>query len=75
VYDLAAVICHSGGLVGGHYTTYAQNPLTHRLAGSAVCAPLMCVCRWYLYDDINVEAVDAEEVMQAQAYMLFYRFG
>ena len=43
IYDLYAVSNHSGGLNGGHYTAYAQNPINKK---------------WYEFDDSHVTALD-----------------
>jgi ubiquitin carboxyl-terminal hydrolase 4/11/15 len=59
VYDLYAVSNHFGGLGGGHYTAFAQNP------NSKV---------WYDFNDSRVEKVtEVSAVKSAAAYVLFYR--
>jgi len=55
-YSLYAVIVHSGVLHGGHYTCYVK-----RSDGE-----------WYFCDDASIRRVEIDEVLQAQAYMLFY---
>lgn len=57
LYDLYAVICHSGGLHGGHYYAYAKHP------GANV---------WFEFNDSYVAQVDEETVANAEAYVLFY---
>lgn len=58
VYDLVAVICHHGTAGGGHYTAYCQNVLTEQ---------------WYEFDDQYVTEVDVSQVINCEAYVLFYR--
>ena len=59
IYDLIAVDNHYGGLGGGHYTAYAKNSITGN---------------WYDYNDSHVSQVkDPEQVVQKNAYLLFYR--
>ncbi|XP_060586929.1 ubiquitin carboxyl-terminal hydrolase 20-like [Ruditapes philippinarum] len=58
VYDLVAVICHHGTAGGGHYTAYCQNVLTEH---------------WYEFDDQYVTEVDVNQVINCEAYVLFYR--
>ena len=57
-YDLVGVICHHGTAGGGHYTAYALNNIDQE---------------WYEYDDSYVSKVEAATVMNAEAYVLFYR--
>ncbi|KAL3870503.1 hypothetical protein ACJMK2_038558, partial [Sinanodonta woodiana] len=72
-YDLIAVICHHGTAGGGsqvssdhisvtnicgHYTAYCQNHLTEQ---------------WYEFDDQYVTEVDVSQVLNCEAYVLFYR--
>ncbi|ESK97845.1 ubiquitin carboxyl-terminal hydrolase [Moniliophthora roreri MCA 2997] len=58
VYDLFAVDEHIGGLGGGHYRAYAQNHLNDK---------------WYHFDDSYVSLAKADEAVNANAYLLFYR--
>lgn len=61
IYDLYAVICHFGGMNGGHYVAYTKNPINKQ---------------WYLFDDDNVLHIEDEklheELVSQKAYMLFY---
>ncbi|CAG0897077.1 unnamed protein product [Darwinula stevensoni] len=57
-YDLFAVICHHGGVGGGHYTAYCLNPLNNQ---------------WYEYDDQCVTRVSPDVVRKCEAYVLFYK--
>ncbi|KAI1326360.1 ubiquitin carboxyl-terminal hydrolase-like protein [Xylariaceae sp. FL0255] len=58
VYDLIGVDCHFGGLGGGHYTAYARNFIDGQ---------------WYSYNDSSVTKTSPDRVVDASAYMLFYR--
>ncbi|KAG8697366.1 CSN-associated deubiquitinating enzyme Ubp12, partial [Ceratobasidium sp. 395] len=58
VYDLFAVDEHMGGLGGGHYRAYAKNPSDGE---------------WYHFDDSYVTKSSAEDSVNANAYLLFYR--
>ena len=57
-YDLVGVICHHGTAGGGHYTSYALNNQDQE---------------WYEYDDSSVSKVEPSTVLNAEAYVLFYR--
>lgn len=57
LYDLYAVICHSGSLHGGHYYAYAKHVGTGQ---------------WYEFNDSSVVLVNEETVASAEAYVLFY---
>ncbi|QRW26646.1 ubiquitin carboxyl-terminal hydrolase [Rhizoctonia solani] len=58
VYDLFAVDEHMGGLGGGHYRAYAKN---------------LSDGEWYHFDDSYVSKSSAEDSVNANAYLLFYR--
>ncbi|ETO13550.1 ubiquitin specific peptidase 4 (proto-oncogene), partial [Reticulomyxa filosa] len=68
IYDLYAVsvknffffglVCHSGGLGGGHYTAYALNSKTDR---------------WYYFNDSTVKPAKISEIVDSSAYVLFYK--
>ncbi|KAF9645869.1 UCH-domain-containing protein [Thelephora ganbajun] len=58
VYDLYAVDEHLGGLGGGHYRAYASNHITEK---------------WYHFDDSFVTESTAEQAVNSNAYLLFYR--
>jgi ubiquitin C-terminal hydrolase len=57
-YELYATIKHSGGIGSGHYYSYTKNPINGL---------------WYIYDDGDVYNVDDDEVLDCNAYVLFYR--
>ncbi|XP_048773009.1 ubiquitin carboxyl-terminal hydrolase 20-like isoform X2 [Ostrea edulis] len=58
MYDLHAVICHHGTAGGGHYTAYCLNYINDQ---------------WYEFDDQYVTEVDVGQVINCEAYVLFYR--
>ncbi|CEL62916.1 ubiquitin carboxyl-terminal hydrolase 4/11/15 [Rhizoctonia solani AG-1 IB] len=58
VYDLFAVDEHMGGLGGGHYRAYAKN---------------LSDGEWYHFDDSYVTKSSAEDSINTNAYLLFYR--
>ncbi|KAJ8300272.1 hypothetical protein KUTeg_021791 [Tegillarca granosa] len=58
LYDLVAVICHHGTAGGGHYTAYCLNAINDL---------------WYEFDDQYVTEVDIGQVINCEAYVLFYK--
>jgi ubiquitin carboxyl-terminal hydrolase 8 len=57
-YELYGVCNHSGGVMGGHYTSYVKNANG----------------KWYHFNDTNVSEVGSpESIITVQAYVLFYR--
>jgi ubiquitin carboxyl-terminal hydrolase 8 len=57
-YDLYGVCNHSGGVMGGHYTSYVKNANG----------------KWYHYNDTSVSEVGiSESIVSPKAYVLFYR--
>ena len=58
IYDCFAVSNHYGNMGFGHYTAYAQNPVTNS---------------WYEFDDSRVSKMDGKDVATPGAYNLFYR--
>ena len=57
-YELYAVCNHSGGVMGGHYTSYVKNANG----------------KWYHYNDTSVSEVGINEsIISPKAYVLFYR--
>jgi ubiquitin C-terminal hydrolase len=63
VYDLVAVICHSGTYSQGHYYTFVRDPSHEESLTN----------HWFKLDDAHVTRVSAKQVQSSQAYMLFYR--
>lgn len=57
-YELYGVCNHSGGVMGGHYTSYVKNANG----------------KWYFFNDTSVtEVASLNDVVTAKAYVLFYR--
>lgn len=62
MYDLYAVVNHSGSVEGGHYTCFCLNTEDGK--------------RWLYYDDNRVFEVTGEiesEIITSKAYILFYK--
>lgn len=58
IYDLKAMIAHSGSLSRGHYTATVQDPATSQ---------------WFLCDDETITAVPSISALdERNAYLLFY---
>ena len=58
IYDLYGVCNHSGGVLGGHYTSYIKNANG----------------KWYHFNDTIVNEVALiDTIISPKAYMLFYR--
>jgi ubiquitin C-terminal hydrolase len=58
VYELYGVCNHSGGALGGHYTSYVKNSNG----------------KWYHFNDTNVSEVTIiDSIISPKAYCLFYR--
>lgn len=56
-YDLLGIVNHRGSFNGGHYVAYCRNFETGN---------------WLEFDDSRVRNVHEEDVMNVQAYLLFY---
>ena len=58
VYDLYGVCNHSGGVLGGHYTSFVKNANG----------------KWYHFNDTSVNEISVEtEIITPKAYCFFYR--
>ncbi|KJE88370.1 hypothetical protein CAOG_000031 [Capsaspora owczarzaki ATCC 30864] len=57
LYTLNAVVSHRGGVNSGHYVAYAQHPQSGR---------------WFEYDDSDTTEVSVQDVLDQEAYILFY---
>ena len=58
IYELYGVCNHSGGVLGGHYTSYVKNANQ----------------KWYHFNDTSVtEVLLTENIISPKAYVLFYR--
>ena len=56
VYDLFAIINHSGNCYGGHYTAFIKNANN----------------KWYHYNDTSVKEIDKSQIITTKAYCYFY---
>jgi len=59
-YRLVAVVEHIGGVYSGHYVTYRHLPGAKH-------------SQWVYTSDTSVYNATVQEVLRANAYMLFYR--
>jgi ubiquitin C-terminal hydrolase len=59
-FFLSGIVVHQGSLEWGHYIAYVR----------ASCSPQEH--RWYCCSDEYVTLVDEEQVLQSEAYILFY---
>lgn len=58
VYELYGVCNHSGGVLGGHYTSFVKNANG----------------KWYHFNDTNISEIDNNNnIVTSKAYVLFYR--
>eukprot|EP01112_Ceratiomyxa_fruticulosa_P022691 TRINITY_DN839_c0_g1_i26.p1 TRINITY_DN839_c0_g1~~TRINITY_DN839_c0_g1_i26.p1 ORF type:complete len:831 (-),score=158.18 TRINITY_DN839_c0_g1_i26:70-2562(-) len=57
LYDLIGIISHSGVLGGGHYVSYAKHKRTKK---------------WHNFNDNYVSEIPEQEILNVQAYVLFY---
>jgi ubiquitin C-terminal hydrolase len=57
VYDLYGICNHSGGVQGGHYTSFIKNANG----------------KWYHFNDTNVTEIEENKLISPKAYCLFYR--
>ena len=56
IYDLFAIINHSGNCYGGHYTVFIKNSNN----------------KWYHYNDTSVTEVKENKIITSKAYCFFY---
>jgi len=61
LFNLRAVIVHSGGIHSGHYITYRRGPFGSKYEK-----------KWFYTSDALVKQVSYDEVSRSCAYMLFY---
>lgn len=57
IYDLYGVCNHSGGSMGGHYTSYIKNANN----------------KWYEFNDTIVNKIDESNIITEKSYCFFYR--
>lgn len=58
-YELYGVVSHSGSIRGGHYVSYIARTIKSRK-------------QWFYISDAHVSEVQENDVLRAEAYMLFY---
>lgn len=63
-YKLTAVVEHIGDMFSGHFVTYRRSPYVR--AGERFSN------KWLYTSDMAVREVSVDEVLKAEAYMLFY---
>jgi ubiquitin C-terminal hydrolase len=64
LYDLVSVVVHHGSAQGGHYTAYRR--VSRDSSGRS---------DWVHVSDEKVHAVSESDVLQSQAYMLYYELS
>lgn len=70
LYQLVSVVEHFGRAGGGHYTVYrCVRPESSDVSGDCINQNSM---RWFGVSDSHVDAVSVEEVLSAEASLLFY---
>lgn len=69
-YTLMAVVQHLGGAGSGHYVTLRRAPRHYR--GDDAAADSGSPCSWIKVSDDVVRPASLAEVLDSQAYMLFY---
>jgi ubiquitin C-terminal hydrolase len=57
IYELFGICNHSGGSLGGHYTSYVKNANQ----------------KWYNYNDTSVTEISDDSLISAKAYSYTYR--
>jgi ubiquitin C-terminal hydrolase len=57
IYELFGICNHSGGSLGGHYTSYVKNANQ----------------KWYCYNDTSVTEINETSLISAKAYCYCYR--
>ena len=67
MYRLVGVVEHSGTMRGGHYVAYFKGAMSRgkieKEGGRST---------WYYASDAHVHEVSLTEVLQSEAYILFY---
>jgi ubiquitin carboxyl-terminal hydrolase 8 len=56
-YELYGICNHTGGVLGGHYTSYVKNANG----------------KWYHFNDTSVTEINRDAIVSPKAYCLFYR--
>jgi ubiquitin carboxyl-terminal hydrolase 22/27/51 len=78
VYDLSSAVVHKGKLDAGHYYVYCRQG-NEVCFLSPTCVPatfkswaVANMIKWILFNDDQVTPVTEAEVLNADAYLLFY---
>ncbi|KAK8960348.1 Ubiquitin carboxyl-terminal hydrolase 2 [Platanthera guangdongensis] len=66
-YHLIGVVEHSGSMGGGHYVAYVRGNGSRTSTGSSSTG-----ATWFYASDAYVREVSLAEVLQSEAYILFY---
>ncbi|KAK9664553.1 hypothetical protein RND81_14G051000 [Saponaria officinalis] len=70
IYRLVGVVEHSGSMTGGHYVAYVRGGGSSNVRSEDNHRPRQNV--WYHASDAYVREVTLDEVLQSEAYILFY---
>lgn len=71
IYRLIGIVEHSGTMRSGHYVAYIRGPEAEdcqKAENDGLCAE----STWYRISDTFVRKLSLSEVLQSQAYLLFY---
>lgn len=63
VYQLIGTVEHSGTMRGGHYVAYVKGESEDSTEGKST---------WYYISDSHVRKTSLDDVLQSEAYLLFY---
>ncbi|KAG6530150.1 ubiquitin carboxyl-terminal hydrolase 2-like isoform X1 [Zingiber officinale] len=67
IYSLFGVVVHSGGMAGGHYIAYVRGQRNSEKARKDVNSS-----SWFYASDAHIREASFSEVLQCEAYILFY---
>ncbi|KAF3794141.1 Ubiquitin carboxyl-terminal hydrolase 2 [Nymphaea thermarum] len=70
IYHLVGVVEHSGTMRGGHYVAYVRGQ--ENRSSFAVAQESQSASVWHYISDNYVRQVSLREVLQSEAYILFY---
>ncbi|XP_057835607.1 ubiquitin carboxyl-terminal hydrolase 2 isoform X2 [Cryptomeria japonica] len=71
IYHLIGVVEHSGSMRGGHYVAYVRGPRDEKMQEvNDEDDPNQST--WYCISDSSVRKISFSEVLQREAYLLFY---
>lgn len=79
MYDLESVVVHQSEsgkaeVEKGHYFTYSKRGhQVMRLLNLVRCRYMLTRFQWFLFNDDQVSVANINDVLEAQAYVLFYR--